>query len=193
MISQKWWLSDTWEFFRVLNSFEQLFRFREGKSEDASWIIASFFFPYLIPVALWCQFGDRWAFLANGFCILQTETLFYYFLSEKRVKLQNSQLVWYENSILLFFFFLNQVKIFSSIKFWFCSAYLVETWGLHRIIQVGRVLRKVSSPVSCSVSAVRSDRVAQGFLLSSLENIKGRRMRKIWQPFVPCYFFTSQN
>ena len=47
MISQKLWFGDTWEFFGVFNSFEQLFHCRDSRSEDASWIMASFFFPIL--------------------------------------------------------------------------------------------------------------------------------------------------
>lgn len=42
-ISQKWWVSDTWQFFRVLNRLEHLFHCRKGQCEDASWIVASFF------------------------------------------------------------------------------------------------------------------------------------------------------
>ena len=61
---------------------------------------------------------------------------------------------------------------------------------MHRIIKVERVLRKVFSTVSCSVSAVRSDQVAQGFLHSSL----GKNPRKKnAQNLETGYFFTSKN
>lgn len=54
------------------------------------------------------------------------------------------------------------------------------------MIQVGRILRNISSAVSCSV---RSDQVAQGFLQSYLENTQGR----IAQSLPAGYFFTSKS
>lgn len=57
------------------------------------------------------------------------------------------------------------------------------------MIQVGRILRNISHPVSSSMSAVRSDQVAQGFLQSNLENNQRRSAKSLPSG----YFFTSKR
>lgn len=70
-------------------------------------------------------------------------------------------------------------KIFRSSNFLLYSAYLVETRGIQRMIQVGRILRSISSPVSCPMSPVRSDQVVEGFLQSLKTSKDG--VHKVWQ------------
>lgn len=105
----------------------------------------------------------------------------------KRRMLQNSLPVWCHNAVQFYLFIFFFIYIFNQVKniciYFTLILFRVSrgNWRMHRVIQLGSILVKFQSQLW--------HQLLRAF--SSLENIQGRRMYRIWQHLL--LFFTSPN